>query len=270
MNIELIDFYSRLGAIALIIGLGIFLGKKKWLDNHSNEHLVNLLLTIFMPAALFSAFPSEYSEESLGMFFSGLAGGALVMLVLIVVSKLLFNKLFYKRQLRFESQFAFIFNNATFLGYPIIAATFGQAGLIPYLGFIISFNLALFSYGVFLFEKKLSWKLIGKTLINPNIVAVILGMVLFLTNLRLPDFINSAVGFTAGATTPLSLLCIGFMLSHADLKAMIHKWRLFVTAASQLILGPMITLLVLSVFNFPKEVIVVCSLIQALPTATSL
>lgn len=276
-QVELGDFYSRLGVIALIIALGFFLGKKKWINSQTNGQLVNLLLMVFMPAALFTAFPATYTEESLKMFFSGLLGGVVVILALIIVSRIVFNKWFYKGELRYESQFAYIFNNATFLGYPIVLATFGAEALIPYCGFIVVFNIALFSYGVFLFERKLSWRLVRDTLLNPNIIAVFLGMLIFLFSSSFPNFINTGINFISegvsyvgAATTPLSLICIGFMLSHADFKKLIRKWRLFVTSAVQLILGPTVTYFVLVWLNFPSEVVIVCTLIQALPTATSL
>jgi len=270
MNISLVDFYSRLGTIAIILVLGFILGKAKLIDTKSNRCLVNLLLTVFMPASLFVAFPSEFNEATSNMFFKGLAAGAIVMLALILVSRLIFNKAFYKGELRFESQFALIFNNATFLGYPIIASTFGQQGIIPYCGFIISFNIALFSYGVFLFERKLTPKLFWGIIKNPNIIAVLLGMALFLSGIKLPGFIMDSAQFVGNATTALSIICIGFMLSHADFKKLIRKWRLTVTAIIQLIVGPVLTYFLLKFLNFPEEVIIVCTIIQALPTATSL
>jgi len=270
MDIELGEFYARLGAVAIIIGLGFLLGKLKWISHKTNGEVVNLLLMVFMPAALFSAFPDTYSAESFNLFLAGLAGGALVLLTLIIVSRVVFNKWFYKGDIRFESQFAFIFNNATFLGFPIVATTFGQVGLVPYAGFIIAFNIALFSYGVFLFERKLSWRTVRDTVLNPNIIAVLLGMGVFLLNLKLPEVVSSSVGFVAGAMTPLSLICIGFMLSHAKFRALIVKWRLFLTAFIQLTLGPSLTFFLLNALHFPVEVVVVCTLIQALPTATSL
>ena len=52
MELNLGNFYSSLGVIALIILLGFFLGKKKMIDEVTNKHLVNLLLAIFMPASL--------------------------------------------------------------------------------------------------------------------------------------------------------------------------------------------------------------------------
>lgn len=270
MQIELSSFYARLGAIALIMLLGFFLGKKKIIDTHTNKAIVNLLLLVFMPASLFAAFPSEYDQQTSSLFVSGLIAGFVVMFALIILSRIIFNKYIYKGELRFESQFALIFNNATFLGYPIISSTFGEQGIVPYCGFIIAFNIALFSYGVFLFERKITKKLFIGIITNPNIIAVILGMLLFLSGIKLPDFLTSSVNFTGNATTALSLICIGFMLSHANFKKLIKKWRLIVTAAIQLIIGPLVAYFLLVALHFPQEVIVVCTLIQALPTATSL
>lgn len=270
MQIELSQFYSRLAAIGLILVLGFFLGRKKFVSTDTNRQITNLLLTVFMPASLFMAFPSEYSEASLDIFCSGLVAGILVMFALIVLSKLIFNKWWSKGELRYESQFAMIFNNATFLGYPIVSTTFGTTGIIAYCGFIIAFNVALFSYGIWLFERKLTTKLFKSVVTNPNIIAVLLGMIIFLSDLSLPGFIADSVGFVGGATTPLSIICIGFMLSRADLKKVIIKWRLVVTALIQLIIAPVVTYFLLTALKFPTDVINVCVLIQALPTATSL
>lgn len=271
MRIELTDFYSRLGTIAIILVLGFLLGKFKLISPKTNKDLVNLLLTVFMPASLFLAFPATYDDATSGLFKAGLIAGVLVMLSLIIVSRLIFNKKLYKKEKqRSAAQFALVFNNATFLGYPIIASTFGEQGIVPYCGFIIAFNIALFSYGVYLFKHKIDFKLILSVITNPNIIAVILGVVIFFTGFKIPAFTKDAVQFTANATTALSIICVGYMLSNAKFLQLIKKWKLMLTAFSQLIIGPLVTWGLLSVLQFPQEVIVVCTLIQALPTATSL
>lgn len=270
MNIELSVFYARLGSIALIMVLGFLLGKFKLISEQTNKQLTNLLLTVFMPASLFSAFPAEYNQDSANLFYSGFLAGFIIMFALIIIAKLVFNKKWMKSELSRESQFALIFNNATFLGYPIVVSTFGQAGILAYCGFIIAFNIALFSYGIWLFEQKISLRLVRSIIFNPNIIAVLLGMTFFLLNISLPSFVTDAVNYVGGATTPLSIICIGFMLSQAKLKKLLTKWRLMVTALIQLILGPLATWGILTLMQFPPEVIQVCTLIQALPTATSL
>ena len=270
MQIELTQFYARLGSIGLILLLGFLLGKLKLISDTTNKELTNLLLTVFMPASLFMAFPNSYDESLVGLFLSGLLAGAIIMFALIVFAKVVFNKKWMRGSLKEEAQFAMIFNNATFLGYPIVASTFGAEGILAYCGFIISFNIALFSYGIWLFKKKLSIKLLISIITNPNIIAVILGMVLFLLELSLPQFLTDAVGFVGNATTRLSIICIGYMLSQAKLIKVFKKWKLMVTAVIQLIIGPLITWGILTLCRFPTEVVQVCTLIQALPTATSL
>lgn len=270
MEIELTVFYTRLGAIALILLLGFLLGKLKLISDKTNKEITNLLLMVFMPASLFMAFPSTYDEASAGLFFSGLLAGTLIMFVLIILAKIIFNRRWMGGELSYESQFALIFNNATFLGYPIVVNTFGPSGVIAYCGFIIAFNIALFSYGIWLFEQKISFKLLLNTIFNPNIIAVVLGMIFFLIGFHLPNFLTDAIGYVGNATTPLSIICIGYMLSQAKLKKVFKKWKLMLTAIIQLVLGPLVTWGLLTLLQFPTEVIQVCTLIQALPTATSL
>lgn len=270
MELNLSNFYSSLGVIGLIILFGFFLGKKSLITPETNKNLINLLLSVFMPASLFSAFPVSADEQLLNLFFLGLLAGFVVMLSLILISKLIFNKKLWQKTLASEAQFAFIFNNATFLGYPIISTTFGEQGIIPYCGFIIAFNLALFSYGVWLFKRADAKHFLRKTLLNPNIIAVVLGMLIFLFHVELPSPITSSIKYIAGATTPLSLLCIGFMLSSANLKKVLKSWRLLVISLIQLLLAPFVTYGLLRLIGFPDEVVIVCTLIQALPTATSL
>ena len=60
------------------------------------------------------------------------------------------------------------------------------------------------------------------------------------------------------------------MLSEADFKNIFKKWKLVIPAITQLIIGPVVTFFALKGLNFPNEVVYVCTLIQALPTATSL
>ena len=50
MDINLADFYSRLGTIAIILALGFLLGKLKLISAKTSKDFVNLLLTVFMPA----------------------------------------------------------------------------------------------------------------------------------------------------------------------------------------------------------------------------
>ncbi|MDR0979685.1 MAG: AEC family transporter [Candidatus Nomurabacteria bacterium] len=263
-------FYTKLGVIILVVALGFLLGRIKIINDKANLVFVNLLLSVLMPASLFSAFPATFDHSTFSFFLRGFTSGVVVLTSVIILAKLLFTPRVSKGEFRYSAQFAFIFNNATFLGYPLISQTFGTDGMMAYLGFIVIFNIALFSYGVWLFERKLSWRLVFRTITNPNIIAVILGAVIFIFSLPVPQFITGSVSSIAGATTPLALICVGFMLSRANLKAVFKKRKLFFTAAAQLVLGPLATWLILTAIGITDTTRAVCVILQALPTATSL
>ena len=92
MDINLADFYSRLGTIAIILALGFLLGKLKLISAKTSKDFVNLLLTVFMPASLFMAFPTSYDEQTSDIFIAGLVGGFIVMIAITLLSLLIFNK----------------------------------------------------------------------------------------------------------------------------------------------------------------------------------
>jgi predicted permease len=269
MTIDLTIFYGSLVTIILIILVGWFVSKKNWVDEHTNKTIINLLLNVAWPCALLGSFPSEYSPQHLENFLWGAGGGLLILVAVILISRLLFRKKRHPHNY-FEYQFAFIFNNASFLGFPLVSAIYGQDGLVPYSGFIIVFNLALFGYGVALFREKFSVKELAKTFLNPNVIAVLLGFLMFLFSFNLPKFGDDTVRYLGAMMTPMSLICIGFMLSRANLKQILSQKILVLTCLAQLILGPLITFAVLRLIGAPILVIQILVLIQALPTATSL
>ncbi len=262
-------FYASLGTVSLIIVLGFILGKSALISEHTNKQLINLLLSIFWPAALLLAFPQRFDSTVLSDFLWGLCGGALVLLLLIFLSHLIFHRRFFGNNLSYEGQFALIFNNASFLGYPLILVLFPET-IIAYCGFILVFNIALFSYGVWLFKREFNKTMWVSIISNPCILAVIVGAILFFVSLSLPEFINSGLRYLGGVMTPLSLICIGYMLSQANFSTLLTKKKLFLTAAIQLLLGPTVTFLILWLIGVPENIRDMLVLIQALPTATSL
>jgi predicted permease len=269
MSVDLNIFYTSLITIAIIIALGFVLGKRGWIDEHTNKKLINLLLMVAMPCALFSAFPEVFHMDALWLLVWGLGAGGLIFLIMIILSKLLFMKRFSRKN-HFEYQFAFVFNNAVFLGYPLVSAIFGADGLISYAGFVLVFNLMLFGYGVMLFEEKFDIKYIGRALINPNIIAVLLGALAFVFSFQLPTPIASSIGYLGAIMTPLSLICIGYMLSRAQLGKVFRNRKIILTCLAQLVLGPLIAFGTMKLIGAPDSVLAIIVLIQALPTATTL
>jgi predicted permease len=136
---------------------------------------------------------------------------------------------------------------------------------------MLVFNFALFSYGVWLFQKRLTLKHFLHIILNPNIIAVTLGFIFFLISFEPLPFITNSITFLANLTTPLSLLSIGFMLHLVrDWGSIFRKHQLFITCTLQLLLMPILTFALTSLLGLPSLVKLIFTMIQALPTATSL
>jgi len=262
-------FYQNFGALAIITAVGFLLGRKKIIKPDTNKAVVNLLLMVALPCALFSAFPTQFDWDSLHLFLWAAGGGLIVFLLAIVLSRLFYRRRTVGKFFR-EHQFATIFTNASFLGYPLVLAFFGQSIMIAYSGFMLVFDLLLFSYGRWLFEHKLSWRHLWK-IVSPALFAEVAGLTLFLLSWQLPAVVELTIHGLAGLASPLSLICIGLMLSQA------HNWRywlsqrrLYLICLVRLLLVPVVALVVLTLLRFPVEVVRVLVLLQALPTATTL
>lgn len=53
---------------------------------------------------------------------------------------------------------------------------------------------------------------------NPNIIAIIIGLILFIFSIHLPVVVNQFLGYVSDAFTPLSMIVIGSNLSNMELK----------------------------------------------------
>ena len=57
-----------------------------------------------------------------------------------------------------------------------------------------------------------------RSLINNGIIASVAALVIYFTNLQMPDIFYSCVGFIGDITTPLSMIIIGSSMAAASLK----------------------------------------------------
>ena len=102
-------------------------------------------------------------------------------------------------------------SNCGYMGYPVIIATMGEDALIYAVVFVAAFNLMCWTMCAYYFGGKEAMQP-KRLLSNPSLIAVIIGLTLFLTGWRLPGFINSALSMVGETTTPLAMFVIGARL----------------------------------------------------------
>ena len=106
------------------------------------------------------------------------------------------------------------------MGVPLVQAILGTKGVFFAVPYLIVYNIFMWMHGIRMFtQKKQSFReSLGQAVINPNIIAAVIGMILFITQFKLPDVVSDPMNYIANLNTPLSMIVIGTNLGAINLK----------------------------------------------------
>lgn len=113
--------------------------------------------------------------------------------------------------------------------------------------FIACLNILQWTYGTaVLTEKKLKikWKNI---VLSPFMVAFLLGLTLFLTEIDLPEILDVVIENSANMNTPLAMLVSGVYMAKVDFRAMLTSRKLYAVTAVRLLVNAAVAGLILSI-----------------------
>jgi predicted permease len=251
----------------MIIG---FISKKRGIFNSSvNKKLSELLLKVTSPLLVISSFQVEFTQDILKNVLIVFVFAMSAHIFSILLGQVLF------RHCDSESckimKFSAVFSNCGYMGFPLLASLFGNIGVLYGSVYIAAFNIFLWTNGVMTFSdtKKLDRQNIKKILLNPGIVSVVIGILLFVFSLKLPVPVASAVEMVGSMTSPLSMLIIGATIADCELKNLFKGWNVYYITAVRLILIPLIAFGVLKLAGMPDMLLKVCVLVVAMPIATT-
>ena len=225
----------------LLAGIGFLLFKSGKISNEGSRAIGNILIYISLPAVIINAFLVERTEEHIcGLLWSA-AGAAVLLAVSILISHFLFKK-------DPVGRFATAFSNPGFFGIPLVVAGLGNGAVFYTAAFVALLNIGQWTYGVStLTGRPLTEGLKPKKLIlAPFVIAVITGLILFATQLQLPDILRNCLSAAAGLNTPLAMFTVGIYLAQTDLLKMLRRKSLYLITAVRLLLIPAVSLLLLS------------------------
>ena len=224
----------------LLAGIGFILFKTGKISQEGSKALGNILIYAALPAVIINSFLVERTPEHVaGIFYSGI-GAAVLILLAIAVSRLVFRK-------DAIAAFAGAFSNPGFFGVPLIAASVGQGAVFYVACFIAFLNIGQWTYGVSLLNgQPILQGLEPKKLIKaPFIIAILTGLFLFFTQLPLPEVVRGCISSVAGLNTPLAMFTVGIYLAQTDLKRMVRRKSLYLVSFVRLLLVPVLAVVLL-------------------------
>lgn len=225
----------------LLAGVGFLLFKSKKISQEGSKTIGNILIYISLPAVIINGFLIERTPEHLSGILWSTAAAAILLLLSVLISHFVFRK-------DAIGAFAGAFSNPGFFGIPLVVAGFGQGAVFYAATFIAFLNIGQWTYGVSrLTDQPLLAGFKPKKLIRaPFFIAILTGLILFLTQLPLPVILRECISFAAGLNMPLAMFTVGIYMAQTDVLKMFRRKSLYLIAAVRLLLIPACSLLLLS------------------------
>lgn len=237
----------------LLAAVGFVMFRTGKISREGSKALGNILIYLSLPCVIINSFLVERTPETLtGLLVSTLTAAALIALSVVVSRQTLGRNAI--------DNFAGSFSNPGFFGAPLIIASIGESGVFYIAAFIAFLNLMQWTYGVYLLENSdengmlvkgrtggISPKaLLARLVKAPFMVAILIGLVLFLTGLPLPNLVKKCVSSIAGLNTPIAMFTIGIYMAQTDILKMFARKRLYWVAAVRMVIIPLVSLVLLS------------------------
>ncbi|MGI6316961.1 MAG: AEC family transporter [Christensenellales bacterium] len=261
----MIAAFTQVGTLALIMALGIIAAKLGWLKSEVRKQLTNILLFITTPMVILDSFQFEYSTDVL----KNMGVVALFSIAYILVSYGI-GWLFFRKKPNPQKQvltYAVAFANVGYMGIPVISGLLGSEGVIYVSVYISTFTLLSWTLGVSIFAGKTGS--LKKILLNPSILAIAAGLLLFIFSVRLPAVLRNVTASVGNITTPLSMMLIGAILTECNPREVLSNKANYLVAALRLAALPALALLACSLLGITGHVRTVLVLIGGMPTAAN-
>lgn len=252
-------------SLFLIILVGVYAAKKRIITKEINKGLTNILLKITLPCLVVSSFIFDLSDELKDNIIRCFIYSQLVLIISIVISYILLIPI--KGEKKIIIQFANVFSNCGFIGFPIVFSIYGNEGVIYASIFNLFFTAFLWTYGVILFNGKMKREDIKKVLLNPAIVAVFIGLIIMIFGFDIPSVLSSTLDLVGNMTSPLSMIIVGVILGNAKIISYLKDKTIYYSAFLKLIIMPCILILISRLLKDTSLVIKTLIIVTAMPAA---
>ena len=255
----------QIAIMALLVLVGIYLSRRGFLSEQGTKDLGAILIRVIIPVVIVKSFITPFSAQRLQQLGLSFLLALLSYVLAMAISWLVFGK-----RRRIEN-FAASFCNAGFIGIPLAQAVIGEEGVFFIASSIALLNLFQWTYGVYIMTDNrdaISAKTIAK---NPVVIAIVLGLLLFLTRLNVPSVVVSTLGYIAGMNTPVAMILLGTYMARLPIRQILLEKRAYLCVLLRLAVIPLVTLLVFRLLPVgEREVLLTVFLAAATPVGANI
>ena len=256
--------------LILFIAVGFAARKLKVMADGFDKMLSRFLMAIPLPCMIINSFNIEYSVENLlnTPILIGLSIGSMALMFLLAT---LTTKRVKNADLRKTVRFSLLFTNFTFLGLPVVSELYGPEAVFSYVIFTLPIRVMFYGGASVMLGKggeKIDVKeTIRKFLCEP-VVAVFIGFLLYVTQLKLPEVLRSAITTLGNMASPLGLLLCGTIIADANWRGIVKQPVAIVVAVLRLTVVPAIAVALFWLLGVDHELIRNTMYFFAMPVAS--
>lgn len=251
--------FEQLSILYIFLLIGWIIGKVKKDKASHSDILSVLLVNVFLPCKIFDTFSKNvtvsYFTEKYTVIFSSLILLAIIVTISHFAPKLLTKNPYEQR----IYNYSFTITNYGYLGYALIGSVFGDTVLTNFMLFAIPFIFYTYTAGYVMLT---GGKCTVKKLFTPITAAIVLGIVIGVSGVNVPDFISSASAKGAACTGPLGMLLTGMTLSSFSIKELVSNKSAYIFSSLRLIGIPGIAFIICKLCSLdsllPMVLIITC------------
>lgn len=250
----------------IILLIGLWCSLKGLITKEGNKQLSKVALYIVNPLLIFMSYQSEYSSKLLrGLMWSFLLSG-ITFGVAIALSTLLISK---KRPEHSLERFSAVYSNCGFIGIPLIRGIYGDEGVLYLTAYITLFNILVWTHGYMTMKESRDFKSFIKAATSPSVIAVFIGLIFYLMQIRLPEILHTSLQYVSDMNTPLAMLIAGSAAAQTNVLKALKNKGLYMVCAYKLFLLPIVAFALVQFLPAPHMVKMVVLIASACPVATT-
>ena len=264
----MIVLIEKMALLVMLLALGYLCARLKLVGPEFNKGLSKLVINVFLAGMILSSVINKKLEMTGGDVAFGLLMMTLSMLICVGIGWLSPTLLRIKDGDKGMYRILAAFMNNGFVGFPLVAAVYGENAVFFASLSNIPFNLLLYTAGVMLLQKgDTNTKFSIKSVINVPIVATLIAVVIFIFEIPMPKLVDDVADTLSAATVPLSMMCVGLSLGSVSLKEALMQPRLYGISLVRLLICPLAVWLVLRIFITNPVILGTIVLLSACPSA---
>lgn len=171
-------------------------------------------------------------------------------------------------------QLCFIFGNTGFVGVPLLAVVFPDAGLVYMMLFSIVDQMLFWTYGIWLSTERghhhsARAHMSPRVFISPNTVSMVTVVAFVMLGIPVWSPLLSIMGTISSATPAVCMLYLGMLASFSNVRPVLKRPELYVGIVVKMIALPVaLGKILLMTGLFPQEMVLALAMIAALPVMT--